>query len=554
MRTLPSLFILALLSMLASCNVGGSKNSNGIISNHQNHNNEFTLSTTTNVIYLPGQTINFNLTFPVSATIAGGTPSISVIIGTNSRTATYVSGSGTSTLVFSYNVQAGENDSDGINVSPNVNLNGATCTYYSTESCGLNVVVPSLSSVKVSATSNPIADNMGPITFNEDTQQIVTLSYTDPEGDLASSCTVVSVTNVTETLGCSCNGAGVCTVGVTGTSHYYGSASFTYHVTVNGQETNTATASLSITSVSDAPLTSNFSDSTLTEDTQKIITLSHTVVGGDAATSCNVSNLSNITESQVCSCSAGVCTVGVTGNLNYFGAASFDYTISSASAVSTLRTATLTIASVNDLPVISVISAQNTNANTPIAVNFTFTDVESTLTCSAARLSMTSSDTGIVSNAAVAWSGSVPNCTATITPVTNAYGTTTITITGTDLDGGSTNRVFNLTVNGIVLIWTDSGGTTITNYDFGTPGTHTSVTVRVKNIGNTTSGSISITDGALSNRISTTTPTCTALAAGASCAVTIDWNNNGAGGYREENFTATESGGANSVLHVEGTK
>lgn len=547
------LTILVLL-FLASCNVGGSKDSNGIISNHQNHNNEFTLTTNTNVIYLPGQTINFSLAFPVAATISGGTPSISVIIGTNSRTASYVSGSGTSTLVFSYTVQAGENDSDGINVSPSVNLNGANCTYYSTESCGLNVVVPTLTSVKVSATSNPIADNIGTFTFNEDTQQIVTLNYTDPEGDLGTSCTVVSTTNVTETQGCACDGAGVCTVGVTGTSHYHGSASFTYHVTANGQQTNTATASLSITSVDDAPVTANFSDSTLNEDVQKVITLAHTPVGGDAATACSLSNLSNITLTQACACSSGTCTVGVTGTLNYFGAASFDYTISAGSGTSPTRTASLTINSVNDLPVISTISGQTTNANTPIAVNFSFTDIESTLACSAARLTMTSSNTSVVLNSGVTWSGTAPNCTATITPVNNAFGTTTITITGTDLDGESTNQAFSLTVNGIVLIWTDSGGTTITNYDFGTPGTNTSVNVRVKNIGNTSSGSITISDGGLSNKISTSTPTCAALAAGASCTVTVDWNNTGAGGYREENFTATESGGANSVLHVEGIK
>lgn len=554
MKALRLLCFILLLASLASCQVGGSKDSNGIISNHQNHNNEFTLTTNTNVIYLPSQTINFNLAFPVSATISGGVPSISVIIGTNARTASYVSGSGTSTWVFSYTVQGGENDADGINVSPSVSLNGASCTYYGTEACGTNLVVPSLTSVKVSATSNPIADNIGTFTFNEDTQQIVTLSYTDPEGDLATSCTVVTTTNVTETQGCACDGAGVCTVGVTGTSHYHGSASFTYHVTANAQQTNTATASLSITPVDDAPITANFSDATLSEDLQKIITLNHTVVGGDIATSCLVSNLSNITLTQACACTSGTCTVGVTGTTNYFGAASFDYTVTAGTATSATRTATLTINSVNDLPVISAITAKITNANTPIAVNFTFTDIESTLTCNAARLSMTSSDTSIVLNSGVSWSGTAPNCTATITPVTNAFGTTTITITGTDLDGGSAFQNFNLTVNGIVLIWTDTGGTTITNYDFGTPGTNTSINVRVKNIGNTSSGSITISEAALSNKINTSTPTCAALAAGASCTVTIDWNDTGAGGYREENFTATESGGANSVLHVEGTK
>ena len=59
-----------------------------------------------------------------------------------------------------------------------------------------------------------------------------------------------------------------------------------------------------------------------------------------------------MTVSTACSCSLGVCTVGVTGTSNYNGAASFDYTVTANSALSNTSTATLTIDSVNDLPVI----------------------------------------------------------------------------------------------------------------------------------------------------------------------------------------------------------
>ena len=45
----------------------------------------------------------------------------------------------------------------------------------------------------------------------------------------------------------------------------------------------------------------------------------------------------------------GVCTVGVTGTLNYIGAASFDYTVNDGD-VSNVVTATLTIDPVNDAP------------------------------------------------------------------------------------------------------------------------------------------------------------------------------------------------------------
>ena len=52
--------------------------------------------------------------------------------------------------------------------------------------------------------------------FNEDTQSIITLSYSDIESNQATTCTLSSLTNVTVTQGCACL-AGVCTVGVTGT-------------------------------------------------------------------------------------------------------------------------------------------------------------------------------------------------------------------------------------------------------------------------------------------------------------------------------------------------
>ncbi|MBV7536929.1 DUF4347 domain-containing protein [Duganella sp. sic0402] len=58
---------------------------------------------------------------------SGGTPRLQLTIGANTRYASYVSGSGSSTLVFSYTVQAGENDSDGIAVNA-IQLNNGDIT------------------------------------------------------------------------------------------------------------------------------------------------------------------------------------------------------------------------------------------------------------------------------------------------------------------------------------------------------------------------------------------------------------------------------------------
>lgn len=79
--------------------------------------------------YKEGQNLDFTVNFDEAVTVntTGGTPNINLTIGTGETVqATYVSGSGTSSLVFRYTVQAGENDADGISVGTNIILNGGS--------------------------------------------------------------------------------------------------------------------------------------------------------------------------------------------------------------------------------------------------------------------------------------------------------------------------------------------------------------------------------------------------------------------------------------------
>jgi hypothetical protein len=290
----------------------------------------------------------------------------------------------------------------------------------------------------------PVASNLIPSSFNEDTVSTITLVYNDTENDLASTCTISNLTNVTVSSACSCT-LGTCTVGVTGTSNYNGAASFDYTVTANTQTSNTASATLTIDAIDDAPVAANISPAAFNEDTQSVITLSYTDAESHQATTCATSSLSNVTVTQACACAAGVCTVGVTGTSNYNGAASFDYTVTANGLTSTAKTATLSITAVNDAPAISNVTDQTTNEDTATsAIAFTISDAESTLVCSTA-VSGTSSNTSVVDNASIVIAGTAPNCTATITPVANAYGVSTITLTVTD--GTLTaNDTFVLTV------------------------------------------------------------------------------------------------------------
>ena len=220
----------------------------------------------------------------------------------------------------------------------------------------------------------PVANAITPASFNEDVQGVITLSYSDTESNKATSCTPSNLSNVTVTQACAC-AAGVCTVGVTGTLNYFGAASFDYTVS-DGAVSNVVTATLSITSVNDAPLAANITPAAFSEDVESIITLSYSDVELDFATSCTPSNLSNITVTSACSCLAGVCTVGVTGTLNYFGAASFDYTVDDGD-VSNVATATLTINPANDAPVANNITPAAFNEDTQSVITLSYSDTES---------------------------------------------------------------------------------------------------------------------------------------------------------------------------------
>ncbi len=80
-----------------------------------------------NGTYGPGSNMDFtvNTSENVVVTTAGGTPQLSVTIGTTTRYAVYISGTGTSALLFRYTVQVGDLDSDGIAVV-GLSVNGGT--------------------------------------------------------------------------------------------------------------------------------------------------------------------------------------------------------------------------------------------------------------------------------------------------------------------------------------------------------------------------------------------------------------------------------------------
>lgn len=122
--------------------------------------------------YTTGQNLNFtvNLDKVVTVSTAGGTPSIPVTVGATVRQATYVSGSGTSALLFRYTVQAGDEDTDGVSVGASISLNGGTIQ----DAAGNNLVltlngVGDTSGVLVDGVeqvTNPATGRLRPFSFS----------------------------------------------------------------------------------------------------------------------------------------------------------------------------------------------------------------------------------------------------------------------------------------------------------------------------------------------------------------------------------------------------
>jgi hypothetical protein len=122
-----------------------------------------------------GDNVSVTATFSESVIVdnASGSPTLTIVVGSTNRTATYTSGSGSTQLVFRYTIQAtgtsGENDSNGISIGADAlalnsgtirdaSGNYATITHSSVaanSSYKVDTTVPTVDSVAItSSTSN----------------------------------------------------------------------------------------------------------------------------------------------------------------------------------------------------------------------------------------------------------------------------------------------------------------------------------------------------------------------------------------------------------------
>ncbi len=109
-------------------------------------------------------------------------------------------------------------------------------------------------------------------------------------------------------------------------------------------------------------------------------------------------------------------------------------------------TFTVTVRDVNDPPSIAAVGNQSTAEDAPLSIPLAVADRDSDL--NALVVTATSSNTELVPNTSLVFGGTAANRTLTITPQTNQFGTTTITVTV--FDGVSASQTsFTLSVNSV---------------------------------------------------------------------------------------------------------
>ncbi len=143
--------------------------------------------------YKTGQSLNFTVTYYEATTVdtTNGTPTLPLTIGNTSRNATYASGSGSAALVFSYVIQAGDTDTDGIAPASPLVLNNGTINTNGTTS-SLVFTPPTMSAVFVDTTAPTItvgqpsasSATTGPITYSVTYADAAKVTSTLAVGDI----------------------------------------------------------------------------------------------------------------------------------------------------------------------------------------------------------------------------------------------------------------------------------------------------------------------------------------------------------------------------------
>jgi|GEM_PF-705877 len=380
----------------------------------------------------------------IDSTLVCGT-ALSVTTSTNSTLLP------TAAVTFSNGGSAGKCN---MNIAPAANKNGSSDitvrlsdgTLHAERTFTLNV-----NAVNDAPTLSSIADT----STNEDTPKVIDIAIADVDASLkctdamsvvsSNDVTLLPIGNVTFA-----DDTGMCKITLSPAANGYGSSTVVVQVS-DGTLSSNRSFVLTVNPVNDAPVLPPLSNLTINEDTVShpvtfnVTDVDHSIVCSSAVTASSDNSTLLPSGALVVSGSSSSCTLAITPAANKHGSATITVNVTDGVIGGTdSKSFTLTVSPVNDVPTISVDSTNSTIEDTSVEFNLTVADLDGDLVCNATHLSMSSSATAVV-NTGVVFSGTWPACKATVSPVADANGTTTLTFTVRDnVAGATTNSATSL--------------------------------------------------------------------------------------------------------------
>src|SRR5690606_31989860 len=242
------------------------------------------------------------------------------------------------------------------------------------------------------------------------------------------------------------NGSGV--ISYTPTANFNGSVVFSYNVKDNdGLTSNSATVTITVTPVNDVPVAVNDA-ATTNEDvpvTINILANDTDVEGALNAASVDIDltvpgvQSTRTTTNGTYAVSGGVLTFTPAANVN--GSAVIQYTVAdSDGAVSNTASITITVLAINDAPV-AVNDAASTNQNNAVSINILANDTDDG-SLNTASVDLDPGTAGIQASRTLTQGTFTVTSSGTVTfsPVTNYFGTVSITYTVADNEGLRSNE------------------------------------------------------------------------------------------------------------------
>ena len=321
------------------------------------------------------------------------------------------------------------NGDDTITYTPNTHFNGNDSFTYTvsdgnggSDTATVNVTVNSVNDAPVASDDSATTD--------EDTPVVITVLTNDSDVDLDS----LSVSSAGPASNGSVQINGDNTVTYTPSLNFNGADSFSYTVIDGNGGSDTATVNITVNAVNDAP-DAVADNASVDEDNSvniNVLANDSDVEGDplDVTTTTSPSNGSVVVEAND--------TITYTPDAHFNGVDSFDYTVIDGNGGVSVATVTVTVNSINDIPVAND-DSDSTNEDTQVAIDVAANDTDA----DGDTLSVDSHSQG--SNGSVSCVGGI----CTYTPNQDFNGVDSFTYTIGDGNGGSDNATVNLTINAV---------------------------------------------------------------------------------------------------------